>query len=277
MCKHLFAALLVTVALTFTANADILNVPDPFSSIQAAIDAAVDTDEVVVAAGTYFETINFLGKAITVRSSDGPAVTTIDAQGAGSVVTCNSGEGPGTVLEGFTITGGTGFLIDGSTHGGGMNNFLSSPTVTNCEFSGNTAVVNGGGMNNLNGSSPTVTNCTFAGNTADVGGGMRCATLAVECNAVGAGDALFPGVNLSWVGNAGCWGVCLGLTATGFFLLVHLIFSSQLPAAMESPDPSESRATFSATAASLGLDSRSTRTDGIGDSSTVDLGFHYPS
>ncbi len=52
---------------------------DPYCSIQTAIDNAVDTDEIVVAPGTYFETIDFLGKAITLRSSDGAEVTTIDA------------------------------------------------------------------------------------------------------------------------------------------------------------------------------------------------------
>ena len=47
---------------------------DPYCSIQTAIDSAVDTDEIVVAPGTYFETINFLGKAITLRSTGGPDV-----------------------------------------------------------------------------------------------------------------------------------------------------------------------------------------------------------
>lgn len=47
----------------------------------------------------------------------------------------------------------------------------SSPTVTNCRFSGNTADY-GDGMANDTSSSPTLTNCTFAGNSADFGGGM---------------------------------------------------------------------------------------------------------
>jgi hypothetical protein len=40
----------------------------------------------------------------------------------------------------------------------------SSPTVTNCTFSGNEAGMGGGGMYNEDWSSPTVTNCSFAGN-----------------------------------------------------------------------------------------------------------------
>ena len=39
---------------------------------------------------------------------------------------CVSGEGPETVLEGFTITGGYGT----GKHGGGMHNEGSSPLVT---------------------------------------------------------------------------------------------------------------------------------------------------
>ncbi len=152
---------------TVPAVADIIHVPGDFLTIQEAIVAAVDGDEVEVHPGTYFETINFLGKAITVRSSDGADVTTIEPGGGGSLVTCDSGEGADTVLDGFTITGGY-----SGVGGGGMYNDNSSPTITNCTFSGNEAS-NGGGMYNFN-SSPTITNCTFTANAADFfsGGGM---------------------------------------------------------------------------------------------------------
>ena len=40
---------------------------------------AVNGDEIVVAPGTYNELIDFLGKAITLRASDGPDLTVIDA------------------------------------------------------------------------------------------------------------------------------------------------------------------------------------------------------
>jgi hypothetical protein len=79
------------------------------------------------------------------------------------------------VLDGFTITGGNadgGFPND---NGGGMWNNGSSPTVTNCSFSGNYAANGGGGMSNNNNSSssPTVTNCSFFGNSVVLfGGGM---------------------------------------------------------------------------------------------------------
>ncbi|MCH7849187.1 MAG: right-handed parallel beta-helix repeat-containing protein, partial [Planctomycetes bacterium] len=165
------SGLLLAVVLGGTSGvvADTLHVPGDFPTIQEAIDAAVDGDEVEVHPGTYFETINFLGKAITVYSTDGPDVTIIDAQQTGTVVTCDSAEGPDSVLEGFTITGGN------SSSGGGMLNINSSPTVTNCTFNENDAARSGGGMYN-DGSSPKVTNSTFSGNSAGFpdafGGGM---------------------------------------------------------------------------------------------------------
>ncbi len=142
---------------------------DPFCSIQIAIDVAADGNEIFVEPGTYFETIDFLGKQITLRSTGGPEVTIIDGTGLGpvSVVTCNSGEGSGTLLDGFTITGGA------SARGGGMFNNGSSPTVFDCIFTNNFADDFGGGMYNDNGSNPSVTYCTFSGNhTAHYGGGM---------------------------------------------------------------------------------------------------------
>ena len=82
-----------------------------------------------------------------------------------------------SLLDGFTITGGNANGSGGDySQGGGMYNYYSSSTVTNCTFSGNTAYWQGGGMYNYH-SSSTVTNCTFSGNTKGTyqdggGGGM---------------------------------------------------------------------------------------------------------
>ncbi len=46
-----------------------------------------------MAPGAYVEAIYFLGKVITLRSSCGPEVTTIDGTGHFHVVRCVSGEG----------------------------------------------------------------------------------------------------------------------------------------------------------------------------------------
>ena len=77
---------------------------------------------------------------------------------------------PNAILDGFTITAGNARRQFHNT-GGGMYNKDSSPTVTGCTFTGNSASW-GGGMYNDWYSSPTVTNCAFTGNSSVHGGGM---------------------------------------------------------------------------------------------------------
>jgi parallel beta-helix repeat protein len=145
-----------------------------FNTIQTAIDDVntVAGDVVIVMPGTYVENINMSGKAITLRGTDplnaGVVLATIiDGNASGSVITCNTSEGPSTVISGFLITNG---LAD---YGAGMYITSSSPTVTNCTFSGNTVNNIGGGMICAGYSSATITNCTFSNNSAnDRGGGM---------------------------------------------------------------------------------------------------------
>ena len=144
-----------------------------FNSIQAALDdpCTVDGDEIEVWPGTHYEAIDFGGKGVRLYSSGGAEVTTIDGTGNDHVVKCVSGEDANTILEGFTITGG---YADGASwpdyQGAGMYCENSSPTVKDCNFSGNTATQAGGGMLN-NWSHPALTNCTFSGNWAGINGG----------------------------------------------------------------------------------------------------------
>jgi predicted outer membrane repeat protein len=171
---------------------------DGTGSIQSAIDDATDGDVIEVVAGTHYESIDFNGKPITVRSSDPNdwevvQKTVIDANSEDTVVDFHNSEGADSVLKGFKITGGEtrgiscsgasptigNCLIthngrEGSSFGGGMcNRAGASPSVTNCVFNKNRAEI-GGGMCNRAGASPTVTNCVFFGNEVegDDGGGM---------------------------------------------------------------------------------------------------------
>ncbi len=75
------------------------------------------------------------------------------------------------VLDGFVITGGLAYGVPGNREnvGGGIYITAGSPTIANCQFIDNHALV-GGAMMCENNSSPTFINCTFFGNTATVGG-----------------------------------------------------------------------------------------------------------
>lgn len=146
-------------------------VPDQFPTIQAAIDAAANQQTICVRPGTYYERIDFLGKAITVCALNGPTETIIDAEGDGTAVLIITGERADTVLSGFTITNGVG------EDGGGLLVHNASPIIYDCIFANNTATEGpqepGGGGARIVAGSPTFFNCLFENNTAaDDGAGM---------------------------------------------------------------------------------------------------------
>jgi beta propeller repeat protein/parallel beta-helix repeat protein len=133
----LLSLALLSIAVT-QSLAGTLSVPGDYPTIQQAIQASSDGDVVVVEPGTYFETIDFLGRNITVTSTDPDdpdvvAATVIDGDGEGSVVTFNSGETSEAVLTGFTIRNGYGTVVSEVGNeilwGGGIFCYGSSPTV----------------------------------------------------------------------------------------------------------------------------------------------------
>jgi len=83
-----------------------LRVPADYASIQAALTAAVDGDSIVVAPGRYYENLRFPPRAIHLRSSEGPLVTTIYGQMLDTVVTFEGVPTQDSILEGFTLTDG---------------------------------------------------------------------------------------------------------------------------------------------------------------------------
>lgn len=111
------------VLLVGTASpAAVLRVPSDYPTIQAGVDAAVVGDSVLVAPGVYTDITRrtpvsvprdaclFLKGGVTVVSESGPEVTTIDMQQLPGLLFPHVVFGyalglPGTVLEGFTLTG----------------------------------------------------------------------------------------------------------------------------------------------------------------------------
>ncbi|HSN87058.1 MAG TPA: right-handed parallel beta-helix repeat-containing protein [Thermoanaerobaculia bacterium] len=157
------AAVAVWTVLALPAGAATINVPGDQPTIQAAINAAVAGDVVVVAPGTYQENVNFGGKAITVRSSSGPAVTIVDGQQLGSVVTFATGEGRSSVLRGFTLKNGR-----SSSGGSGIRIQSTSPTIINNVITGNQGCSSGPGIN-VQGGAPLISANTISNNSVQTG------------------------------------------------------------------------------------------------------------
>jgi len=180
----------------------VLAVPAKYATIQAAIDSAVPGDTVLVAPGRYYENIRFKGKGIVVASQFARTRNTahiertiIDGSrpshpDTGTVVRFVNQEDTTAVLEGFTITGGTGTIwLDAKDlayfrEGGGILCELSSPTirynhiVNNVAISkdknvkGDTLLSAGGGGIRCGYSEPTITNNVIRGNRGRYGGGI---------------------------------------------------------------------------------------------------------
>lgn len=148
-----------------------------FPTIQAAVSFAGAGDVVELTDGVFRgdgnRDIDFLGKAITVRSQSGATGCVIDCEGSQSehhrAFYFHSEEGRASVVAGITITGGrhvTGSAVccDGA-----------SPTINDCVLVGNgsqTDTADGGALYCENFGSPLVEGCVFLENRASAGGAV---------------------------------------------------------------------------------------------------------
>ena len=183
-------------------NKDGTSWTDAFVDLQSALDVAYCGDEIWVAEGTYkpskkrvsgdsrtatfrllhdVELYGGFAGSETSRSQrnwntnetilSGDIGTIDDADDNSYNVVYSSQCASDTVLDGFTVTGGN---ANGTGYpaqcGGGICNWYSSPTITNCLVKDNLGLY-AGGMANW-GNSSNVTNCLFTGNRADDGTGF---------------------------------------------------------------------------------------------------------
>ncbi|MBL6997210.1 MAG: hypothetical protein ISR75_02075 [Phycisphaerales bacterium] len=175
-----------------------------FTSIQEAINVSSDGDVVYVRSGTYYESIDFLGKWIQVQGED-QHNTIIDAAGTNApVVTFKNDESAFSVLSTFTLRNGTGaYWVDPifgqqkcgggifcdtaspfielctikeniAWGGGGIFVTSGEPYIFFCDITSNVAEGHGGGMYIIDQVHANIDSCNVQGNTASWGGGMTC-------------------------------------------------------------------------------------------------------
>lgn len=182
------------------------HVPGDYSTIQAAINAASNGDEILVAPGTYAEYVSVY-KDVHLRSSGGPEVTIID--GYGNYRTMMIIEGSSTqspTVDGFTIRGGAAV-----SEGGGIYVNNASPTIQNNIIEDN-AACSGAGIAVVGGSPRIEANIirhnTQAGCSGGNGGGgilVRSSGFAliigniIEFNSIGSGPG--GGISLNAAGS----------------------------------------------------------------------------
>jgi hypothetical protein len=173
----------------------------PYSSGQAAVDAASDGDVIKVAAGTYtgvsaregVTQVVYISKSVTIQGGYTPSnwttpdpeanITTLDAQGQGRVLYVIGGRG--SVIDGLHITGGNAFGQpgghlpsdpDGSSGGGvyvhgARDPFGAEFTLINSHIFSNTAKQGGGVYMSFCCEIATLRGNTFTSNSAERDGG----------------------------------------------------------------------------------------------------------
>lgn len=191
---------LVSVVLlhsSLPSSAAIIRVPADFATVQAAIDAASDGDEIIVSPGIYPEHINFKGKNIILRSIDptSPTVvanTILDGQHSGfrSVVTFDGTESSTCVLAGFTICNGWaesgGGICGNGTHATIENNVIRDNLARGPSMMGD-----GGGIWRCDGLIQN--NIIWNNYAAGYGGGLENCRGIIQNNVIYANGAIAGG------------------------------------------------------------------------------------
>ncbi len=187
----------------------ILHVPQQYSNIQEAIDAAAAGDTVLVADGVYVGSVFFRGKSITVRSANGPQDCIIDGSWTSGMIVYMNNLDSSTVLQGFTIRGCTESYnaFDSPIYCSQTSSVIrdciirdntsrSGPSAILCQYGGTPSIINCTIMGNV-GYAPAIlcrntaariTNCTIVDNvaysgegvTGSVGGGIA----SINCSPV---------------------------------------------------------------------------------------------
>ncbi|MBT8377947.1 MAG: T9SS type A sorting domain-containing protein [Ignavibacteria bacterium] len=188
---------ILSIFISAKSFATVIEVPNDYPTIQQAINASNDGDTVIVSPDRYYENINFNGKNILVTShyifnNDINFISNTIIDGSqpndpdtASCVLIISGEDSSAILQGFTLTGGTGTKWTDEHgagiffEGGGILITLSSPTIKNNLIMNNEALRTGTGVTSAGGGgirvgdgNPHILNNVIMYNSGMYGGGI---------------------------------------------------------------------------------------------------------
>jgi hypothetical protein len=180
----------------------------PFRTIGKAISKAKPDTRICVLRGIYTESIVLSGRRIDLVAVDGPQETIIRGHHGDTVIRISKGA-DGSLVQGFTITGGTGCPTRSSYghdyYGGGINANVSA-MIEDCVITRNgmgkprkDSGTFGGGVY-VSGATVTMHNCRVCGNFAWAsGGGLMAdgegaALVLVECTVDGNKSTDFFGI-----------------------------------------------------------------------------------
>lgn len=151
-----------TVIIDIGDSSDVLLVPATYPTIQQAIDAATDGDEIIVSPGIYTGDGEYVartnGKAVYLHSSDGPEVTILDGELQRPVIDLLYSEDQATVVQGFTI-------IRGYAAAGGGVRCDGTPVIIDCIIRDNLSLGLAAGMLSTDLSGPRLQDVVFCNNT----------------------------------------------------------------------------------------------------------------
>ena len=197
--KGVAAACVAVLSVSGSTYGAMRNVPSDYSTLEAAIAAADDNDEIVISTGTHELAAEIsIARPLTIRGATGKpedVIVTLPDKAGCRHFTLNDAE---VVLGGLTLTNGSQSV--GWTSGGSVFIDTKGGTVSNCVFTGNNQ--NGwdalGGAVGIASAKALVTHCFFTKNLAKGGGGssaggnaihMTAAGLVRNCLFVGNGDS----------------------------------------------------------------------------------------
>ncbi|MBN1149819.1 hypothetical protein JXA84_01200 [candidate division WOR-3 bacterium] len=197
MPRSLCLSFLLCLSSWRIVSSEIIYVPTDFQKIQSAIDSCADFDTIIVSEGVYAENLNFRGRKAVLASLyilDGETShilnTVIDGgqplcEDTGSCVLFACGEDSNSVIQGFTITNGSGTKwTDEHGHGiyiegGGILVSNSSPKIMDNLIVYNRAIrtasgiiSSGAGGIRVGDGFPLIQNNVIIGNSGMYGGGI---------------------------------------------------------------------------------------------------------